>query len=90
MIVKYLLTSINSTALSLFNFVIIFSIARYEYYACDESFFGVNYFVSLYLLMFSVMVYGALMYKTINEKRCRDAVISDSQMLVSTTKRTSM
>ncbi len=125
-IIKHLLTSMNSTILGIFNIVLIIGIARYEYFACDESFSGINYAVSLYLLVLSVIIYGGAMLKTVNEKRCsnchsfdgqyshttdlghsdytyrewescgdsnirpkhRDAIISDAQRLVSTTKRT--
>lgn len=126
-VIKYFLTSMNSKLLAVLNAVLVIGMARYEYYACDESFTGINYVVSLYLLVLSVMLYVGPLFTTVNELRCsnchsfegqythttdlgysdytskewqncdsskitprnRDAVISDSQRLVSTTKRTS-
>lgn len=125
-IVKYLLTSLNSVLLCILNIILVFGIVKYEYYSCDASFTGLTFLVSLFLLVMSACFYVGPMFTTINERRCSnchsfdgeyshttdlgstvytskgwrncgtsgisprhsDAVISDSQELVSTTKLT--
>ena len=126
-VVKYLLTSINSKILWALNIVLVIGIVRYQYNVCEVCFSGFNYLASLFLLILSVSAYITPLFKTVNEKRCsnchsfygehthttdlgysdytskewknddasgitpnhRNAVISDNQRLVSTTKRTS-
>lgn len=78
-VIKHLLSSMNSVLLCILNVVLILGIARYEYFACKEAFSGIVYVVSLFLLLISVMIYGGVMLRIVNEKRCSNCHSFDGE-----------
>lgn len=78
-VVKHLFKSMNSKVLCILNIVLALGIALYGYRMCDQTFTGLTFIVSLWLLVLISMVILMVPINIINEKRCGNCHNFDGQ-----------